>query len=397
MNPAFLIASRYLIARKSHNVINVISAISAAGMAIGTAALILILSVYNGFDRIIESNLSDLDPDILIVQADGRRFVPDRQLLETLENDGRISSVSLVLEENVLLSYAGRQGLALAKGVDSTYEASSPLSSHITAGNFSLHFGEVPQAAVGAALAHEMGINPRFLDKLRLYYPRQGAGIPLAGLSSSLSSVSVVPSCLFSINSETDAETVILPVEVMRQLLGEESAVSGIELRTSVQPDRKMLKETGLAAGPGFKVLDRSMQRPAIYKMMRYEKLAIYSILIFVVVIVAFNIFGSLSMLRIEKKEDMRTLRAMGATEKLTRRIFVLEGWLVSLAGLAAGLMIGIAGALLQQHFGLIKMPQGFLISAYPCILEAGDVLMTIAGVATTGFLISLAAASAKD
>lgn len=397
MNTAFYIAVRYLFARKSHNVINVISAISAAGMAIGTAALILILSVYNGFDRIIESNLSDLDPDILVTAADGKRFVPDETLLEALGQDERVTGISLVLEEHVLLSYAGRQGLALAKGVDSSYEEHSPLAGHITAGEFSLHFGDVPQAAVGAALAREMGINPRFLDKLKLYYPRPGAGIPLTGLSSSLGSVSVVPSSLFSINSDTDAETVILPIETMRELLGEEAAVSGIELRTSSGTDAKMLRKLQAIAGPEFRILDREMQRPAIYKMMKYEKLAIYSILIFVVIIVAFNIFGSLSMLKIEKRGDMETLRAMGATERLTRQVFVLEGWLISLAGLIAGLAAGVACALVQQHFGIIKMPQGFLISAYPCILEAGDVLLTIAGVALTGLLISLLAASVKD
>ena len=397
MNTAFHIAWRYLFARKSHNVINLISAVSATGMAIGAAALILILSVYNGFDRIIESNLSDLDPDILVTSAEGRRFIPDAGLVERLESDGRISSVCRVLEENVLLVYGDKQGIALAKGVDSLYEQVSPLASHLTAGEFSLHFGDVPQAAVGAGLAHEMGINPRFLDKLRLYYPRQGAGNPLAGPASSLGGVSVVPSCLFSINSETDAGTVIVPIEIMRRLLGEESAISGIELRTPEAPDRKMLRQIRDGAGPDFKVLDREMQRPAIYKMMKYEKLAIYSILIFVVIIVAFNIFGSLSMLKIEKSGDMRTLKAMGAGDRLVRRIFVFEGWLVSLAGLAAGLLAGVAAALAQQHFGLVKMPGGFLISSYPCILEFGDVLLTAAGVAATGFLISLLAASGRD
>ena len=397
MNTAFHIAWRYLFARKSHNVINLISAVSATGMAIGAAALILILSVYNGFDRIIESNLSDLDPDILVTSAEGRRFIPDAGLVERLESDGRISSVCRVLEENVLLVYGDKQGIALAKGVDSLYEQVSPLASHLTAGEFSLHFGDVPQAAVGAGLAHEMGINPRFLDKLRLYYPRQGAGNPLAGPASSLGGVSVVPSCLFSINSETDAGTVIVPIEIMRRLLGEESAISGIELRTPEAPDRKMLRQIRDGAGPDFKVLDREMQRPAIYKMMKYEKLAIYSILIFVVIIVAFNIFGSLSMLKIEKSGDMRTLKAMGAGDRLVRRIFVFEGWLVTLAGLAAGLLAGVAAALAQQHFGLVKMPGGFLISSYPCILEFGDVLLTAAGVAATGFLISLLAASGRD
>lgn len=397
MNTAFHIAWRYLFARKSHNVINLISAVSAAGMAIGAAALILILSVYNGFDRIIESNLSDLDPDILVTSADGRRFIPDAGLVERLESDGRISSVCRVLEENVLLVYGDKQGIALAKGVDSLYEQVSPLASHLTAGEFSLHFGDVPQAAVGVSLAHEMGISPSFLDKLALCYPRRGAGIPLAGLSSSLGSVSVKPSCLFSINSQTDAGTVIVPIETMRRLLDEPEAVSGLELRTAAPAGRKLFRELESDLGPEYRLLDRRMQRPAIYKMMSYEKLAIYSILIFVVMIVAFNIFGSLSMLKIEKSGDMQTLRAMGADRKFTRRIFVYEGWLVSLSGLAAGLLTGVGAALVQQHFGVVKMPRGFMISAYPCVLEFGDVLLTAAGVALIGFLISLLAASGRE
>lgn len=397
MNTAFHIAWRYLFARKSHNVINLISAVSAAGMAIGAAALILILSVYNGFDRIIESNLSDLDPDILVTSAEGRRFIPDAGLVERLESDGRVSSVCRVLEENVLLVYGDKQGIALAKGVDSLYEQVSPLASHLTAGEFSLHFGDVPQAAVGVSLAHEMGISPSFLDKLALCYPRRGAGIPLAGLSSSLGSVSVKPSCLFSINSQTDAGTVIVPIETMRRLLDEPEAVSGLELRTAAPAGRKLFRELESDLGPEYRLLDRRMQRPAIYKMMSYEKLAIYSILIFVVMIVAFNIFGSLSMLKIEKSGDMQTLRAMGADRKFTRKIFVYEGWLVSLAGLAAGLLTGVGAALVQQHFGVVKMPRGFMISAYPCVLEFGDVLLTAAGVALIGFLISLLAASGRE
>lgn len=397
MNTAFHIAWRYLFARKSHNVINLISAVSATGMAIGAAALILILSVYNGFDRIIESNLSDLDPDILVTSAEGRRFIPDAGLVERLESDGRISSVCRVLEENVLLVYGDKQGIALAKGVDSLYEQVSPLASHLTAGEFSLHFGDVPQAAVGVSLAHEMGISPSFLDKLALCYPRRGADIPLAGLSSSLGSVSVKPSCLFSINSQTDAGTVIVPIETMRRLLDEPEAVSGLELRTAAPAGRKLFRELESDLGPEYRLLDRRMQRPAIYKMMSYEKLAIYSILIFVVMIVAFNIFGSLSMLKIEKSGDMQTLRAMGADRKFTRRIFVYEGWLVSLAGLAAGLLMGVGAALVQQHFGVVKMPRGFMISAYPCVLEFGDVLLTAAGVALIGFLISLLAASGRE
>ena len=149
--------------------------------------------------------------------------------------------------------------------------------------------------------------------------------------------------------------------------------------------------------GPDFNVSDRFEQNAALYRMMKYEKASIYLILVFVIIIIAFNIFGSLSMLIIEKRDDILTFLSLGAQDRLLRRIFVLEGWLISLAGLAAGLVLGIGFSLLQQHFGLVSMPGGFMVSAYPCVLEAGDVLMTAGGVALTGFLISLLAARGKS
>lgn len=397
MDTGLFIALRYLFAKKSHNVINVISAISAAGMAIGTAALILILSIYNGFDRVIEANMSDLDPDILISSAVGKRFVPEGEAFDAIFENPAFSSVSEVIEEQVFIMYGSSQGLAVAKGVDSRFAEASPLAAHVVSGEFSLYKGDRPQACVGASLAREMGINPRFLERLDIYCPRTNSGSPLMGLYGSFGSVGAGVSSLFSINTEVDSRYIIVPIGLMRELLGDETGVTGIEIRTDSPVDKKTLRSLQESLGPDFVVADRYAQRPAIYKMMRYEKLAIYLILLFVVIIVAFNIFGSLSMLRIEKTEDVATLHAMGATESFTQRIFVLEGWLVSLLGLVCGLVAGVVAALLQQHFGLVKMPGNFLIQSYPCVLEWGDVLLTVAGVALTGFLISLLASRAKD
>ena len=186
----------------------------------------------------------------------------------------------------------------------------------------------------------------------------------------------------------------ILPLDKMRQLLGYEDEVSGIEIRLADPSSAKALKKTIKSVkelvGPEFKVLDRYRQNPSLYKMMRYEKAAIYLILIFIIIIIASNIFGSLTMLIIEKKEDIETFRSLGATDKMLRKTFTLEGWLISLLGLAAGLVAGIGFALLQQRFGFIKMPGNFLVSAYPVILQWGDVLVTVAGVAIIGYLIAL-------
>ena len=394
MKPDLYIARRYLVARKSLGVIHAISVISAVGMAVGTAALILILSVYNGFDRIIKQSLSDLAPDVLVTPAQGKYFSPEGPAFEALAADPRVTQVCGVVEEQVFAAYGGRQELARAKGVDEVYEANSRLAGHVVEGDFALHGGDLPQAAVGIALARKMGIRPRFLDPLVIYYPRRGARIPLAGPGAALGSVKLAPAALLSVNATTDEQLIVLPITQMRALIGlDEGQVSGLELRLSTAPDRRTLRSFQELLGPDYVVRDRIRQEPALYKMMRYEKLAIYLILLFVVLIIASNIFGSLSMLSIAKREDMQTLSALGANDRLIRRIFVFEGWLVSLCGLAAGLVVGVALALLQQHFGIIKMPGGFLLQAYPVVLQVSDLLWTVLGVGTIGILISLLAA----
>ena len=387
------IARRYLVAKKSLGVIHVISMISAVGMAIGTAALILILSIYNGFDRIIRDNISDLDPDVLVTPAHGKYFIPEGPAFEALLDDPRIVRISSVLEEEVFLHYDGRQELARAKGVDAVYEQESPLAAHVVEGSFALHDGDVAQAAVGVGLARKLGIRPRFLEPLTLYFPRRGARIPLAGPAAALGSIKLHPGCLLSISATDDEQLLLVPLDRMRTLLGLQDEVSGIELRLGVPADRRLLRSLQEQLGPDFVVRDRVQQNPALYKMMRYEKLAIYLILLFVVIIIATNILGSLSMLAIAKRDDMQTLRALGATDRLVRRIFIWEGWLVSLSGLAAGLLIGVGLALAQQHLGIVKMPGGFGLQAYPVVLQAGDLLWTAAGVAAVGILISLWAA----
>ena len=397
MDAGLFIAFRYLFAKKSHNVINVISAISAAGIAIGTAALILILSVYNGFDGIIRSNISDLSPDLLISASDGSLFDADSLGFGLEGSDPRLESVSQVLEKNVFITYGDKQGIAIAKGVDSVYEAHSPLASHITAGTFSLHKGQLPQVSVGAGIAWDMGINPRFLEHLVLHYPDGGTVNPLLGPSAALGSESLVVGSIFSISSASDASLIVVPIEVMRNLLGKDdrNLVSGIELRTAAGVDLSRLRsEMAASVGPDFKVEDRYMQNSSLYKMMRYEKLAIFAILLFVVIIVAFNIFGSLSMLVVEKEGDISILRAMGARDSFVRRIFLLEGWMISLCGLLVGLVCGVGLTLLQQHFGIVKMPGGFFIQSYPVQLQAADVLLTAAGVALIGFVIAFISSS---
>ncbi len=394
MHLPLFIARRYLFAKKSHNVINIISAISAVGMAIGTAALIIILSIYNGFDELVKSTLSNVEPDILITPAKGKVFIPEGEAFDRIKANPMIGEYDLILQENVFVDYDGHQGIAKAKGVDSAFEAESPLAEHITNGEFSLHKGQLPQMVVGAGLAYKMGMNPAFLASAELYFPIRDRNFSLANPAASIETVRMRPSGIFSVNQQIDDDLMIVPIEEMRKLLGYEEEVSGVEIRlaegSTAKDIRSAIKHIQKELGPEFKVLDRFRQNPSLYKMMRYEKAAIYLILIFVIIIIALNIFGSITMLIIEKKDDIETYRSLGATDQMLRRTFTLEGWLISLLGLAAGLVIGIGFSLAQQNFGFIKMPGSFLVNAYPVILQWQDVLATIIGVALIGYIIAL-------
>ena len=363
-------------------------------MAIGTAALIIILSVYNGFDSLIRSMMSNVEPDLMICPTDSKVFVPEGEVYDWIYDEPAVKNMCCVLEEQVFISYDGQQGLAKAKGVDWIYEEESPLRDHLVEGEFKLHRGDIPLTAVGAGLAYKLGLSPRFVSPVEIYFPSRTRKISMANPLSSIESVKVWPSSTFSVNNEVDAELMILPIDKMRELLEYDQEVSAVEIRLTEEAGQddlqRIQKEIQSRLGDGLTVKNRLQQNESLYKMMKYEKAAIYMILIFVIIIIAFNIFGSLSMLIIEKKQDISTLRSLGAQESLIKRIFVLEGWFISLCGMAAGMAIGIAFSLIQQHFGIIKMPGHFMVQAYPIILSWTDILLTAAGVAVIGYLIAL-------
>ena len=394
MRLASFIAGRYLFARKSHNVINVISAISVVGMAIGTAALTIILSIYNGFDSLVRDMMGNLEPDILITPSKGKVFVPEGECYDWIYAQESVASMCTVLQEQVFISYDGHQGVAIAKGMDAIAQEESPIRENIRDGKFEFRHGDIPEGVVGVGLAYKMGINPRFLAPIQLYYPSRTRKLSPSSPSSSIEYINIWPSGLFSINSEIDNSYILLDIDKMRELLeysGEE--VSAVEIRMKEGCETRELKRVmdGISErlGENFTVSDRFRQNESLYKMMKYEKASIYLILIFVILIIGLNIHASLSMLIIEKREDISTLRAMGAGEKLIRRIFVLEGWFISLLGLAIGLLMGLAFCLLQQRFGLISMPGNFVIQAYPVVLKASDLLITAFSVAILGYLIA--------
>ena len=389
------IAGRYLFAKKSHNVINIISAISAAGMAIGTAALILVLSVFNGFNGIIEKNLSSVEADLRVVPAEGKTFVPEGPAFDWLYDAPQAGSLSSVISDKVFISYEGKQSVVNARGVDEVYEEEMGLN---------LRNGDIRLGAVSSDLAWKLGINPKFLSPIQIWYPDRTGYISPSNPAASLHTVEIHAAKVMDIPHTSDSGadgTMIIPIGVMRSLTGYYKEVSAVEIRfsegLSPRAARAFRRELGKQLGDAFIVQDRYMQDESLYKMMRYEKAAIFLILIFIVIIISLNIFGSLSMLIIEKQEDMATLRAMGADERLIRRVFVLEGWMISLLGMAVGVVLGVGLALLQQHFGLIKMPGNFVVDAYPVVLRLGDVLLSAAGVALIGLIVALAPAFSRS
>lgn len=393
MNLPLFIAKRYLFAKKSHNVINLISAISAIGMAIGTAALIIIMSIYNGFDSLVKSMMSSVEPDLVIEPYQGKSFIPEGEVYDWLYEEDAVKNMCEVVQESVFISYDGRQNTATVKGVDQIYEEETPLRNYLTEGEFGLHRGDVPLASVGASLAYSMGIRPRFLSPIEIYFPSRTSRISMMNPAASVRSINVYPGSLFAVNGEIDNSLIIIPIEKMKEILEYDKEVSSVEIRLTDSRETERIRRGIEERLPkGLCVKDRYQQNESLYKMMKYEKISIYMILIFVIIIIAFNIFGSLSMLIIEKKDDISTLRSLGATEGLIKKIFVFEGWMISLTGLAAGMVIGIILSLIQQHFGIIKMPGSFLVQAYPVILSIKDILITGGAVALIGYLIALGA-----
>lgn len=391
MKLPLLIAKRYLFAKKSHNVINIISAISAAGMAIGTAALIVILAVYNGFSSLVADSVSLLEPDLLVEKKEGKVFNPQEAAVERLRALKGVSGVSETLKENIFITYDGQSGAAVAIGVDSLWEANAPIADKIVDGKHSLSKGDIPQALVGVGFAYKMGISPRLLIPVQLYFPDRNKKISVSNPAASLRSVKVWTSGLFSITTDTDNSIIITKLGAMRELLDYDTEVSALEIRADgLVETARLQEEVQEIVGPGFTVKDRYHQNEALYKMMSTEKAVVFLVLIFIVIIIAFNIFGSLTMLMIEKEDDIKTLRSLGARTSLIRITFVLEGWLITLMGLAAGVVLGLLLVLAQKQFGFVKMPGDFALLDYPVVINWLDITITAISVAVIGYIIAL-------
>ena len=390
------IARRYLFAKKSHNVINIISIISAAGIAIGCAALVIILSVYNGFDGVVRDLNDAATADVLVTPVRGKVFVPDERF-DVFREDPRVKAVCGVLEESVFVQYGDRNKVVVARGVDSLYEQVTALRDHLVEGDFSLTFGDLNQVVLGRLVAMELGVRTTFLQPMTAWFPSRTRQVDLLNPLASLRQEKLHPAGIVSLEQNFDQKYLFMPLPALRELLEYQDEVSAIEIYLTPQgldrkgmASREVLSQLKASLGDAFLVRDRQQQNTTLYKLLIYEKVAIYLILLFVMLIISFNIYGSLSMLIIEKRDDIATLQAMGADDALVGRIFVREGWMISLLGIAVGVGIGLLVCLLQQHYGFVKMPGNFVVDAYPVVVQPLDIVLVVVGVAFIGWLISL-------
>ena len=386
------IAKRYLIAKKSHNLINIITLVSVIGITIGTMALVIVLSVFNGFEGLVTSLFNSFNPDIQVTAARGKDFHVSAIPMDELQRLPGVKRAVQVVEESALALFDDRQYLITLKGVDSGFEEIVPLGDHLLEGRYLLRSGERSYAVIGAGVAYYLGIYPEdFSRPMTIFLPKRTrqslTGLPDQVFNSSNVSVSGV----FSIQQDLDMQYVILPVERARELLEYTDEVTALEIGLLPGADQDVVRqEIERLLGPSYLVKNRFEQQALLYRIMKTEKWAVYLILTFILVIAAFNMIGSLSMLIIDKKKDIAVLWSMGASKKLIKRVFFAEGMLMSLAGGATGLVAGAVIALLQQHFGLLKLGGGegsFIVEAYPVRVEVMDMLYVLVTVMVIGAL----------
>lgn len=394
----FFIAKRYLFAKKSHNVINIISLISSIGIGIGSMALIIILSVYNGFDTLIKSQYQAYQPDFVITPSEGKSFSANSGQFEQIASLPGVTQLFPVVEETVFAIYDNRQSIATIRGVEEAYGQISGIPENVVEGEFKLGFGDVGNAVIGSGLATELRLRVRFLSPIELYFPDRNSQISMINPAASLNDELLYPSGIISLNNDFDKSGIYIPISKARELLsyGEHEATSveiymdksSGESLSGVYSERE--KELEKILGASFVVKNRYEQNETLYKMMRSEKFAVYMILFFVILVVSINIFGSLSMLILEKKHDIQTYLSMGAGSGIINRIFVLQGWLISFFGAVVGVVIGLILCFIQQQYGIIPMPGNYIVDSYPVDIHFADVVITLSGVLLIGYLISI-------
>lgn len=391
---SFYIAKRYLITKKSHHVINVISGISVCGIAIATAALVCILSVFNGFQDMVANLFTAFDPELKIVAAEGKFMDADSKELTSLKTNRHIAVCSEVLQDNALIMKDNRQMMVTVKGVDDNFQHLIDFDRiKFGDGNYELHADVIEYGIFGINILSGLGADVAFTTPIQVYAPRGGERIDMNDPSESFNNDELYsPGVAFCVKQQKyDSNYVLTSLRFARNLFERKGKVSSVELKLTKGSDAdKVKKELESQLGDRYVVMDRYEQQEDTFKIMKIEKLISYIFLTFILLIACFNIIGSISMLIIDKKNDIAVLRNLGATERQITDIFMMEGRIISFIGAVAGVVLGLALCLLQQHYGLIKFGQSagsYIIDAYPVSVHASDIILILVTVIIVGFL----------
>lgn len=394
MNLPFYIARRYLFSKKKHNAINIISAISVCGVALATMAMVCTLSVFNGFQDMVAGFFTAFDPELKITIREGKVFEPQGAAFQEVRSLPEIGVWTETLEENAMVQYKDRQAMAIIKGVEDNFEELTSIDSLLYgAGEFILHDSIVDYGVLGVELISELGTGLQFVDPLQVYAPKRNVRVNMANPSASFNRDYLFsPGVVFVVNQQKyDARYILTSLSFARNLFNYDTEVSAVELKLKPGADvTAVQRKIARILGDEFVVLDRYEQQADVFRIMEIEKFISYLFLTFILAIACFNVIGSLSMLILDKREDVETLRNLGADDRLIARIFLFEGRLISLFGALSGIVLGLLLCYIQQRFGIISLGGGngsFIVDAYPVSVHVTDVVLIFITVITVGFL----------
>lgn len=390
----FYIARRYLFSKKKANAINVISIISVTGVAVATMALVIVLSVFNGFHDLVASFFTNFDPQLKVVPVEGKTAPADDPILTKIRHLPQVDVATECVEDQALAMYRDKQAMVVVKGVDDNFDQLTHIKEILYGdGEYSLHAANLQYGILGIRLANTLGTSADFGDYLRIYAPqREGQFDVMSPEEGFVVDSLLSPGVVFAVNqSKYDRNYIVTSVTFARLLFGQDGMLSSLELRLKDGSDLDAVKsEMRKIAGTKYKVLDRFEQQADTFKIMQIEKVMAYIFLTFILIVACFNIIGSLSMLIIDKKKDVETLRSLGADDRQVKRIFLFEGRMISALGALLGIGLGLLLCWLQQSYGLVKMGErsgSFVVNAYPVSVHYDDVFFIFLTVMAVGWI----------
>lgn len=394
MNLPFYIARRYLFSKKKHNAINIISGVSVCGVALATLALVCTLSVFNGFQDMVAGFFTAFDPQLKITARRGKVFDGSEERIRAVCALPEVEVFTETLEENAMVQYKDRQAMVILKGVEDNFEQLTAIDSILYgAGQFLLHDSVVDYGIMGVELISTLGTGLEFVDPLQVFLPKRNAKVNMANPGASFNRDYLhSPGTIFVVNQQPyDSKYILTSLGFLRRMLDYTTEVSAIELKLKPEANTSTVQaKIEQMLGEEFLVQDRYQQQADVFRIMEIEKLISYLFLTFILAVACFNVIGSLSMLILDKKDDVVTLRSLGADDKLIARIFLFEGRLITVFGAVTGVVLGLLLCFIQQKFGLISLGEGtgaFVVDAYPVSVHAWDVALIFITVLTVGFL----------